>query len=288
MSKTSILVIGACGFIGRHALRMLRDSGIRADGTCHHPDSHATYHLDFSKPDMSDIEKRYTHALILGGITKVASCEQDPEGTREVNVTGTLDLVRQLHEREIIPVFFSSDYVFSGDSGPYSETSHANPITEYGRQKAEVEAALDEITGGQHLVIRPGKVFSIEKGDGTFIDEMAGILHGGGTVKAAHDQMINPLLIDDLVRAVQLLIEKEATGLFQVCDGKTLSRYEIAVQLKEEMGDAAAGRIERISIDDLGIRRPKDTSMDNTKAREAGCTFTPLYDSIKLIAENYR
>ena len=75
-------------------------------------------------------------ALILVAVTKIDTCEEEKAMTRRVNVDGTLELIRQLVNEGIKPVFFSSDYVFDGDTGGYLDESPLNPINEYGHQKS--------------------------------------------------------------------------------------------------------------------------------------------------------
>ena len=76
---------------------------------------------------------------------------------------GTLELARQLAGEGVVPVFFSTDQVFDGRDGRYVDEAPANPLNEYGAQKAEVERRLPEVCGGRCLVVRLGKVFGLAR-----------------------------------------------------------------------------------------------------------------------------
>jgi len=245
--------------------------------------------LDLLDPDITQMrlsETGHKEALILSAISKIDKCETEKELSREINVQGTLELARQLVNEGIKPVFFSSDYVFDGITGNYTDDSQTNPITEYGRQKAEVESKFEHITKGNYLVVRLSKVFSLKKGDGSLLDEIAGTLASGGIVRAAFDQIFCPTLISDVIGAVACLQAKGTTGIVNVCSPEAWSRYDIAVALAEKMG-IGPGRINRISLDEVGFKskRPKNTSMVPKRLlSEAGTTFTSLTECIEQTA----
>src|SRR5262249_31541601 len=155
---------------------------------------------DLMAPDVGGLPlSGCRQAVIAAAITKVDACEADPEGTRRVNVLGTLALVRQLWDRDILPVFLSSDYVFPGtDPSGYGDSAQPCAATEYGRQKAEVEAALGT-SGRPHLVLRLSKVFGLQKGDGTLLDDMAAALAARRHIAAAFDQVFCPAWVRDVV-----------------------------------------------------------------------------------------
>jgi dTDP-4-dehydrorhamnose reductase len=234
-------------------------------------------------------ENGYEDALIFSASTKVAACEEDALGTRKVNVTGTLALIRQLADEGIKPIFSSSDYVFDGKTGNYDDYASRNPGTEYGRHKAEVEEKIEELTNGNYLVIRLGKIFTLDKGDGTLLDEMAGVLASGGSVRAAHDQIFNPTLVSDIIKAVSALQIVGAKGIVNVCSPEAWARYDIALEMARALG-IDRSRVVRISLDEMrpGPRRPKNTSMLTGRlSRETDCVFVSIAECIKRVAANW-
>jgi dTDP-4-dehydrorhamnose reductase len=59
-------------------------------------------------------------------------------------------------------VFFSTEYVFDGTAGPYSEEDPPSPISVYGRSKLAAEDAVRQITNN-HLIIRTTAVYGWER-----------------------------------------------------------------------------------------------------------------------------
>ena len=265
-------VIGAAGFIGRSLLNAYRREHPECLGTARSA-SPTLARFDLAKPDIGGLrlaETGHRHAMIAAAITDVAACERDPEGTRAINVTATLEVAGQLVAEGILPIAYSSDYVFDGTRAPYPDEARPAPTTEYGRQKAELEGALLERLGPERFIaLRPAKVYGTENGDGTLIDEMASRLRAGEVVRAARDQVFSPVAVDSVAAAVLEVQRQGGRGIVNVCGGETWSRLGLALAVAECVG-ASPRLVESISLDDLddGLSRPKDTSMVAKRLRE--------------------
>jgi dTDP-4-dehydrorhamnose reductase len=283
-------VIGAGGFLGRHLLAAHQVVNPEALGV--DVQGRWAYHLDLASPDIRSLKLRehgYEYAIMAAAVTGLARCEQDKAYTRARNVTGTLELGRQLAQEGVTPVFFSSDNVFDGRDGSYADDAPTNPLNEYGAQKTEVERRLPEICGGRCLILRLGKVFGLGRGDRTLLDEMADRLRSGQEVAAARDQVFCPLLIDDLVRSVIGLQEVKTTGLFNVC-GEAWSRLDLALTLARALG-ADPALVKGISLDDLKepFRRPKRTDMVCRRLRGTiEPEFQPMPACVAFVAKQYQ
>ena len=286
-------IVGASGFLGHYFLLSYREFYADCVGTVRGPakENHNIFLLDLLKPDIRNLnlsKKGYKQALICAAETKVYACEINKAATRKINVDGTLELIRQLIDEGIKPIFFSSDQVFDGKKGSYSESSPANPITEYGKQKAEVEANIESVTNGNYLVVRLSKVFSLKKQEGTFLDEIASILLSGGMAKAAFDQIFCPTLINDVIDVVNWLQVTEATGIVNVCSPETWSRYDLAMALAKRIGDDAS-KVKKVSLDEVMLypKWPKNTSMISKILPKDCVTFTSINKCIEKIADNW-
>src|SRR5262249_35706274 len=143
-------VLGRRGYVGRPPLRAYQavDPDVRWTDVAAREAAHS---LDLAAPDVRPLRLReagYEYAVIAAAVTGLARCEQDPAYTRARNVDGTLELARQLSGEGVVPVFFSTDLVFDGRVGHYADEAPANPLNEYGAQKAEGEQRLPELCGG--------------------------------------------------------------------------------------------------------------------------------------------
>ena|SRR3989338_594174 len=286
------VIIGATSLLGSAFLPVHRRIYPDCVGTTRDPTVGDFVYLDLSCPDVAPLKlakSGYQDALIFAGISKIATCQQKKELSRKINLEGTLNLVRQLEGEGVKPIFFSSDYVFDGNKGNYDEEDPPNPLNEYGRLKAEVEAGIKKICHGKYLIIRLSKIFSFEKGSGTIFDEMASILSSGETVCAASDQIFSLTLISDLVNVITTLQRNNATGVYNICSPEVWSRYDLALRMAECLG-VAPTKVQKISLDELGesFTRPQNTSMATKRLdRDVNYRFTPIMHCIRKIAENW-
>jgi dTDP-4-dehydrorhamnose reductase len=283
-------VVGAGGYLGHHLLAAHR--AVHPDTLGADVSGPWTY-LDLAAPDIRPLrlhESGYEYVIIAAAVTGLARCQQDKAYTRARNVTGTLELARQLADEGVTPVFFSTDNVFDGREGSYADDAPTNPINEYGAQKAEVERRLPEVCRGRSLVLRLGKVFGLSRGDRTLLDEMAYRLTKGQEVAAARDMIFSPVLIDDLVRAVLALQAVRATGLFNVCAPEVWARFDLAQAVARALAVDQA-LVRDISLDDLKepFGRPKRGDLVCGRLRSTvDMEFRPMSACIAAIAAQYR
>ena len=237
MVHAELMIIGSSGFLGSHFCRVFPEAlSVRRS------------QLDLVDPVMnfSTVGKRY--AIITAGIGNPQQCEAHPEMSYRCNVTGTLNLGKELLKRGILPIFFSTDYVFD-------DALNIAPLNTYGRQKAELEEQGASLGA---LVIRLSKVYGVDKGDGTLFDEMAARFKAGKQVHAARDQIFAPVYVGDVVRQVVQWAQKGVRGVV-TCTGPTYAtRLEMARLMAQKL-KVGQGLIAEISLDDLkdGVRRPK-------------------------------
>ena len=284
MLKTA--VIGAGGYIGRHLWQAYGNLG-----TTHRP-AEGLVTLDVRQPDMAAlklVENGVQSVILAAAKPLIGYCEKEPAASREVNVTGTLEAVRQLEAMKLQTIWFSSDYVFDGRLGGYTDDAQPSPGTEYGRQKAEVERAIPQLTDN-YLILRLSKTYGTLRGDRTLLDEMAALLMSGGEVTAASDQLFSPTHIDDVVGAVQALQARGARGLYNLSCGEDWSRFQIAQALARAL-NVQASRVRSIQLHDLASMagRPLNTTLRSDRLqRDQEWTFKSLQSSIQDVTEQWR
>src|ERR1700704_2397197 len=122
------LVIGAAGLVGRHVRAALAGRDVVF-----------TYHRDpiagGSPLDITDsaavrrtiADARPSSVVLAAADPYVEGCERDPAGTRRVNVDAATTVRDATADAGATLVVFSSDYVFDGTKGSYSEDDAAAP-----------------------------------------------------------------------------------------------------------------------------------------------------------------
>ena len=168
-SVRTVVVTGAGGLIGSYlvgsAFRWV--PGWRVVGLTRHE-------LDLT--DRSAVEELWQRlkpeAIVhCAAISKAVACRDNPELARRVNVevTGHLtDLASASGDRL---VFISTDHVFNGQQGSYTETDPASPLTVYGETKVAAERLV--LAHERHLVLRTSLNAGLSPtGDRSFVEEL--------------------------------------------------------------------------------------------------------------------
>jgi len=156
------------------------------------------------------------------------TCEEQPKECWEINVEGTWSLAKASKEVGAKFVYFSSDYVFDGKDGPYTEHDTPNPINVYGKAKLAAEQAI-QAELNDFLIIRVNGVYGWERLGKNFIMGLTQKLSNGQTMKVPIDQFGNPTYANNMVDAVLELVKQDQKGLFHVAGCQHLSRHAFAV-----------------------------------------------------------
>lgn len=284
------LVIGAKGYLGKAFYSVFRASHPDSIGT-HHQESDSLKKLDLSNPTLKGLDLNgYSYGILAAACANVQFCEKNPKLSYLSNVQGTLKLVEEMCEKKIVPILFSTDYVFDGKTGFYEEESLLNPLNEYGRQKAELERSLARDFKGNYLLIRLSKVYGLQKGDGSLIDQIAASLLKSQPVRVLFDLIFCPVAIDDVIRCVLKLQEMKATGVYQVCGNEPWSRFDLAQAVCRSLGSSQE-LICPIPLEALNepFLRPKKIDMINRKVCETtNLQMRGLNESIEIITRQYQ
>ncbi len=223
----------------------------------------------------------------MAAIGDVNLCETDRELAWRVNVETTRLLAKLAAKYSITLLYLSTDYVFDGEKGLYREDDVPNPINFYGLTKLVAEEIVRSVVE-KHIVVRTSAVYGFGMGRKNFGKFLIEALSKGQKVKAIVDQWLSPTLNTLLARAVVELIEKEAYGLYHVA-GERVSRYEFAIKLAKKFGfDTSLIEPARMSDFNWIARRPRDSSLDCSKARSIISTnFNSLEYSLDVLYQEW-
>ena len=274
MDHTRFLIIGASGRVGAHLYRTL--SPQRAVATYCNTPLAGGVRFDATRMRLADsvlrAGTRYSHAFLLHGVTNIDACSLDTEAASRLNVEAMRQLVDDLVERGIVPVFASSDAVFDGAQGRLTEDDAARPVMMYGRQKLEIERYLAE-RAPQAIVVRLAKVVGTGDAGSDMLEQWLAMLDAGREIACARDQVFTPIHVDDAVRAFIGLAEGGHRGLFHAGGPDVVTRLQLLRLLLSHAKPylAQTPRIRECSLNDLPFAepRPLDASMASDKLYRA-------------------
>ncbi len=231
------LVIGAAGQVGEHLAQALVQAGHPVAGADFLPAA-GIEPLDIR--DLSQVQalvERVAPAVVYlpAALTNVDYCELHPAQSYGTNVLGVANVVAAANAAGARLVYFSSDYVFDGRAGPYTEAAPANPINEYGRHKLLAEHHIG-LHARDYLIVRTTGVFGWERQGKNFVYRLWQTLSAGQPVRVPVDQVANPTYAPNLAAVTVDLAGAGARGVYNVVGPERLSRYEFACAAAETFG----------------------------------------------------
>ena len=265
----AVLIVGASGLVGSSLMRELTPRH-HVVGTYFRNPLPSCIPLDLrNREEVRSVVHRFKPEVVLcpAAEPNVELCETDPAGTREVNVLGLQNLVAAVSDVGAFLVYFSSEYVFNGESGPYSENDVCKPLNEYGRQKWECErmiaAQLD-----RYIIGRVSGVYDWEERKKNFVIRLIESLGEGRPYKVPNDQVITPTFARNLARVVSRLVDDSRCGIFHLSGSLPLLRNEFA-QLIADTFDLDPALIVPVPTVELKLRapRPKSAGLKCDKAQ---------------------
>lgn len=235
--RATAIIVGASGLVGSALLREFSPHW-RTIGTFCRSEVPNLIHLDLrDQEEVRSVLRSVRPDVVLcpAAEPNVEFCEADPIVTRQVNVDGLQNLLTATAEVGELLVYFSSEYVFDGKKGPYSEVDACSPLNEYGRQKLECEGRISTQVE-RHIIGRISGVYDWEKQRKNFAVKLIDSLASGRSFQVPSDQVITPTYAPNLARVVRRLVESGRQGLFHLSGSQPLLRTEFAQLIADVFG----------------------------------------------------
>jgi dTDP-4-dehydrorhamnose reductase len=235
--KNRILVVGANGMLGLRTMEFLsKQKNIQLLG-CSIEETPFFNNADYIQCDISkrdNIKKIvfdfYPDFIInTAAYTNVDKSETERELAWKINVKGVEYLAESARIIDAHLIHISSDYIFDGKKGPYHENEKPNPLGYYVRTKLSSENAL-KISGAEHTIIRTNVLYGLAaQSRPDFVRWVVHSVREKMPIRIVIDQINNPTFIDDLVQAINKIIEFRKSGIYNIGGQEFLSRYDFTL-----------------------------------------------------------
>jgi dTDP-4-dehydrorhamnose reductase len=219
-----VLITGANGQLGGALQRLA-------------PDWAEISAIDVDDCDLTDVPMLRARLVVeapelilnAAAYTAVDKAESDEALARAINADAVAAMVAGMAETGGKVVHVSTDFVFDGgSSAAYAPSSPRNPLSAYGRTKAEGEDKLRP----QDLLVRTAWVY--EAGGANFVRTMIRLMKEREELGVVADQIGAPTWATSLARTIWGLVEKQASGIYHHSDAGVASWYDFAVAIAEE------------------------------------------------------
>lgn len=282
MQPTTILLTGATGLLGRQVLRECRQvAGWQVTGTAWRRTGPGLERVDLADiGGLSTFLGRVNPRLIIHAAAERRPdvSENDPEGTRRLNVGTTAALADWARRHDACLIYLSTDYVFDGRHAPYRPDAPTHALNAYGQSKLD----------GEHAILSSGCCASVLRvpilyGPCETLDESAVTIlaqnmlasrAGESPLKMEHWATRYPTLTDDVALVLRQMAARQIEtgdlrGIYHWSGNEPMTKYDMAVAMAPHLGFDPA-RLVPDASPPSGAPRPKDCHLDTTDLEQLG------------------
>ncbi|MBP98417.1 hypothetical protein CMK18_20910 [Candidatus Poribacteria bacterium] len=269
IKKQKVVLLGGSGFVGQYLRAgITKYEFISTFYSEWFPDG---IFFDLEKTNLSSIieESNCSHVFFLAGMVKFDEVKTQPERAWRINVEASIERIKEAIDNNVVVVYFSSESIFSGEEGNYTEENIPNPKFSYGKQKFEVEKFIVNNTD-KFFIFRLSKVYSSDREPKSLVTSWINQLEKDEDIHVATDNIFCPIHVNDVVAFVEALIDSRKYGVYNVCSPKPYSRSEMLKIVMDEYLKyfTYSGTINHMKLNTIkgAEMTPKNTSLVSQKS----------------------
>lgn len=266
---SEFLIVGS-GFLGKQMLKKLSQKKINAIGTGFNCTDSKFQRLDIR--EISEIRKyikKIEPSIIVNcaAITDLDFLENNEKSAYSINAEGARNLAIVANENNIRLIHISTDSIFDGKKGNYSEEDIPNPVNTYSKSKLLGEKYIQEILEN-YIIIRTN-FYGLDDDRKTLLNWIISTLQKNETLTGFEDVFFSPLEVSNLSDLIIELALKPINGIIHLASDKRISKYQFIMEVAEIFG-FNKDLISQGSLNDAKLiaKRPRDTSLSNLKSKK--------------------
>jgi dTDP-4-dehydrorhamnose reductase len=219
----------------------------------------------------------------------VDDCEKNPEEAELVNSVLPGQIAELANKNHIKMIHISTDAVFDGVAGNYSEADLPNPLSVYALTKLRGENAV--LAANPHaLVMRVNFYGWSITGKRSLAEWFAYSLAENKHIMGFTDILFCPMMALDLVSTLVEASEKGLKGLYHCVGPEAMSKYDFGVAIANQFGFDPS-LISPASVQDGGLTaaRSPNLTLSTVKLKNAlGHTLPQFQPGLKKFHDQYR
>jgi dTDP-4-dehydrorhamnose reductase len=236
--------------------------------------------LDQTRPDW---------VIHCAALAVVDACEADPGLAEKLNTDLPAELARHVARGGARLVHISTDAVFDGQRGDYSEDDEPNPLSIYARTKLAGERAVAE-ANPEAVIARVnlyGWSLSGKRSLGEFFFYN---LQAKKPVMGFTDVYFCPLLANDLAQILLKITAAGLSGLYHVVSGQCITKYDFGVAVARRFGFDES-QVAPVSVEQGGLkaaRSPRLTLRTEKLSQALGESLPPFSPGLERFYTLYQ
>ena len=262
--KARLLITGGAGFLGRHLLERAKNFVVFAS-------LHQTPALSYSdvsfricnlqqSDDINFLLDRVRPEILIH-----TACSDQGNGIGAI-VPAAVQLALQTAQRQIRFIHLSTDQVFNGLSSPYAEESPRSPINPYGVAKAEAEEKI-QVLNPQATIIRTSLLYDLRTPDRQTQWLIQGCSTPNEDLRLFVDEFRCPIWVENLADGILEIASLDLPGILHMGGPQSIHRWDLGMGLLKHFHVTPTPNIIPGTIEELGLTRPKNLTMNSTRAQ---------------------
>ncbi len=173
--------------------------------------------------------------LHCAAMANVDECEKHPDDAKTVNAILPGELAHAAARHQVKLIHISTDAVFDGQRGGYTETEEPKPLSVYARTKRDGEMAVLN-TNADALVARVNFYGWSISGTRSLAEFFVNNLSAGKAVKGFTDVLFCPMMVLDLAATLLEAVKHDLKGIYHCVGPQGMSKYDFGVAIAREFG----------------------------------------------------
>ena len=196
-------------------------------------------------------------------------CETEKEFAWNVNAVGTRNVAEACAKIGAKLVYISTDYVFDGEKGLYSEEDETKPVNYYGLTKLRGEDYVRELCT-DYVIARTSVIYGWHPRRLNFVTWVIDSVVKQKTISVVLDHYNSPTLADSLAEMVLHALDKGVGGVYHLTGGERISRYEFAIRVARtfHLDETLIMPVKMSDLNTWIAKRPRDSSLRIDKAEK--------------------
>jgi dTDP-4-dehydrorhamnose reductase len=278
--KKKLLITGASGFLGYHLLPLVQELW-EIHAIIHNKEivsekivCHSVSLLDYDALKELFGQVKPDAVLHLAAVSNANTCELKPWQTWKINVEASVNLAKLSAQHNITFALTSTDLVFDGKKGNYTEQDEARPVNRYGKQKLEAEKLCLRYHP-KAIIFRLPLMFGVpDASEGNYLKGLLKQYEAGKEISLFEDEYRSVCGAASVARGILELLPV-ASGIIHLAGADRLSRYDFGMITAEVFG-LDSWRMKKCRQADVPMAapRPRDVSLNSNLAFSYG--YKPL------------
>lgn len=248
--------------------------------------------LDLVKENFEkDVLETYKPDAVIhcAAIANLEACEKDPELAYHTNAVVPGEIAYQCKKRDIKFVHISTDAVFDGKSGNYSENDRTNPLSVYAKTKRAGEENVQN-QNPDAIIARVNFFGWSLSGTRSLGEFFFNNLISKNPIHGFIDVHFCPMYVTHLSEILLKMIHADLSGIYHVVSSDHMTKYEFGCAIADQFGlDHSIIQPISVTKSDLQAERSLNLILATKKlSTELNLPIPTALDGIKRFYEDYQ